>query len=131
MITVPISIIHIFPYVLGVAVMAFLYLVNALWKWRRASEGFEVTPLGVRSALVDFLDPGELAREDITKIEFESGSDYITVRAGKKSLTLNWWLVELENGERLTAVEAALRMSSILGVPAFTVDSNKEATPLS
>lgn len=118
------------PGVAGVTILSAAYLVSALWRWRRRAEGFEITPLGVRSALTDFMEPQQLDRPDITRIEIIPGSSYITVRTERKSLTINWHQVELVTGERLTPIEAVLRMTQILGVPAFTVHREHEPTPL-
>jgi hypothetical protein len=118
------------PYVAGLAIVSAAHLVSALWRWRRRAEGFEITPLGVRSALTDFMGPQQLDTPDITRIETNPGTAYITLRTERKDLTINWDQVELETGERLTPVEAVLRMTQILGVPAFTVHVYHEPTPL-
>jgi hypothetical protein len=112
------------------AVFTVAYLAEALSRWRRQPEGFEITPEGVRSGVGDLFEPTELAIEDIVCLEIRPGGSGITVAAERKSMTIAWKYVVLEDGRRLTPVEAVLEMASILGVPAFTVHDYHEPTRL-
>lgn len=76
------------------------------------------------------MEPAELRAEDILGLEIRPGGSVITVRAERTSMSISWKHVELEDGRRLTPVEAVLEMASILGVPAFTVHDYHQPTRL-
>ena len=85
------------------ALFCVAYLATAVRRWQHWHVGFEITPERVRSGVGDLLEPTELAAEDITHIGIGPGGCRITVHAERKSMTINWKLVDLEGGERLTA----------------------------
>jgi hypothetical protein len=116
------------PAILAVGCAA--YLATAMWRWQRQPEGFEITPEGVRSGVADLGEPTELAAEHITRLEIRPGGSVIDVRGERKSMSISWKHVELEDGKRLTPVEAVLEMASILSVPAFTVHEYHQPTRL-
>lgn len=112
----------------ALAIFTVAYLATAVRRWQRQPEGFEITPEGVRSGVGDLLEPTEMAAEDIVRLEIDPGGSKITVAAERKVMAISWKHVVLEDGQRLTPVEAVLEMASILGVPAFTVHDYHEPT---